>query len=228
MNFFTIDKRYVIIYFLNFKNSKRKREEESVSSNSSLQMLVQRHYISERKLIRCQYVSPVEPVYIDTRVYDLQSWVANSTQWLHDVLATYVFSDWALFGLAANTDLANMTRNEGHFNGSWKQLFALGGTFSNVPLLKAYSISPGWNALLIFDFKKIVIFLIKIKESMDTFFPVTKSWGKKFAYINYTAEEIKWNIWQAIISLERILAAILRFKQNFKTFTRGILREKIQ
>lgn len=144
-----------------------------------LQMLVQRHYISERKLIRCQYVSPVEPVYIDTRVYDLQSWVANSTQWFHDVLATYVFSDWALFGLAANTDLANMTRNEGHFNGSWKQLFALGGTFSNVPLLKAYSISPGWNALLIFDFKKIVIFLIKIKEPMDTFFPVTKSWGKK-------------------------------------------------
>lgn len=30
MNFFTIDKRYVIIYFLNFKNSKKKREEEKV------------------------------------------------------------------------------------------------------------------------------------------------------------------------------------------------------
>lgn len=125
-----------IIYFKKFKEKRGK----SVSSNSSVQTLVERHYISERKLIRCQYVSPVEPVYIDTRVYDLQSSVANSTQWLHDVLATYVFSDWALFGLAANTDLANMTRNGGHFNGSWKQLFALGETFSNVPLLKAYSI----------------------------------------------------------------------------------------
>lgn len=140
-------------------------------------------------------------VYIDTRVYDLQSSVANSTQWLHDVLATYVFSDWALFGLAANTDLANMTRNEGHFNGSWKQLFALGGRrFSNVSLLKAYSVSPGWSALLIFDFKKMVIFLIKIKEPMDTFFPVIKSYGEKIAYINYISRKL--NIWRAIISLE--------------------------
>lgn len=62
--------RYVVLIicffeFQKFEGKKEKKNErESVSSNSSLQTLVQRHYISERKLIRCQYVSPVESVCI--------------------------------------------------------------------------------------------------------------------------------------------------------------------